>query len=272
MRCSPAGRARHPACGRRYQPGRRLRQRVRHGERRPRERHPRRARQLGEGRRPLVRPRREALEERLHTRRPRRELHQQPPGLRARRSATRAAMPAGTNRRSPAGAFWTSSASRNRNVPQSTYRSSASTACTCSGGPSPGRRQQVSSSVCVPPVSVELAAGTASTPRRGFAAARPSAGERVPEPLQERDLGQQRQVHLLLGHADRDPLAGVQVAVTTWPSSTMRAAVPSPRFSTTITFPRGSTSERAVSECGATNVTTSPSRPQPSTGPPADRL
>ena len=49
--------------------------------------------------------------------------------------------------------------------------------------------------------------GQACTARGG------SAGERVPEPLQERDLGQQRQVDLLLGHADRDPLAGLQVAV-----------------------------------------------------------
>src|SRR5207248_9645866 len=49
-------------------------------------------------------------------------------------------------------------------------------------------------------------------------------------------------------------------------------AIGGERFVTITCSPRGTTSGRMCSECGATNVSTIASSPQTSTGPPLDRL
>src|SRR5262245_9975604 len=59
---------------------------------------------------------------------------------------------------------------------------------------------------------------------------------------------------------------------TACPSTSTVAPTPVVRFVTVSSRPRGTTSGRACSECGATKVSAIASRPHTSTGPPFDRL
>ena len=113
--------------------------------------------------------------------------------------------------------------------------------------------------------------GSGRGSRRAARAA--SAPERVAEALQERHPGQEREPYALVREADLDALARrerVSLRPVRRGSGARRR-----RRSRSRSRPGGrgpSTSERAASECGATNVTQKPSRPQFITGPPADRL
>src|SRR5207237_10502132 len=59
---------------------------------------------------------------------------------------------------------------------------------------------------------------------------------------------------------------------STCPSARTVASTSGVRFTTVSSRPRGTTSGRAESECGATNVTAIASSPQTRTGPPFERL
>jgi hypothetical protein len=91
------------------------------------------------------------------------------------------------------------------------------------------------------------------------------------EPLEERRFGRRRQKRRALVQHTREAVARLELPKD-WPSATTVMPTSAVSFRTDSVCPRGTTSGRTWSECGATNVTTIASRPQTSTGPPLERL